>query len=38
MQTPDGIDTAIQRKLLQVTLRNSARSVVLLVVAVVFIA
>jgi signal transduction histidine kinase/CheY-like chemotaxis protein len=38
MHTPDGIDTEIQRKLLQVTLRNSARSVVLLMVAVVFIA
>ncbi|HRD96012.1 MAG TPA: ATP-binding protein [Rubrivivax sp.] len=38
MHTPDGIDTEIQRRLLQVTLRNSARSVVLLMVAVVFIA
>ncbi len=34
MHTPDGIDTEIQRRLLQVTLRNSARSVVLLMVAV----
>ncbi len=37
MHPSDGIDTAIQRKLLQVNLRNSTRSVVLLIVAVCFI-
>ena len=38
MTEPDGIDTAIQRRMLRVAVRNSARSVPLLVVAVVFIA
>jgi len=38
MTDPDGIDTAIQREVLQVALRNSARSVPLLMVAVVFVA
>jgi signal transduction histidine kinase/CheY-like chemotaxis protein len=38
MTDRDGIDIAIQREVLQVALRNSARSVPLLMVAVVFIA
>ena len=38
MTEPDGIDTAIQHRMLRVAVRNSARSVPLLVVAVVFIA
>ncbi len=38
MTEPDGIDTAIQRKLLRVAVRNSARSVPLLLVAVFFLA
>ncbi len=38
MTEPDGIDTAIQRKLLRVAVRNSARSVPLLTVAVLFLA
>jgi signal transduction histidine kinase/BarA-like signal transduction histidine kinase len=38
MTEPDGIDTAIQRKLLRVAVRNSARSVPLLMVAVGFLA
>jgi len=38
MTEPDGIETAIQRSMLRVALRNSTRSVPLLTVAVVFIA
>ena len=38
MIQPDGIDTAIQRQMLRVAVRNSARSVPLLVVAVLFLA
>ena len=38
MTEPDGIDTAIQRSMLRVAVRNSARSVPLLAVAIVFIA
>ena len=38
MTEPDGIDIALQRQVLSVALRNSARSVLLLGVAVVFIA
>lgn len=38
MQTPDGIEPAIQRRLLRVTLRNSARSGAALVLVVAFIA
>ncbi len=38
MTEPDGIETAIQRSMLRVAVRNSARSVPLLTVAVVFIA
>ena len=38
MRQPDGIETAIQREMLQVALHNSARSVPLLGVAVVFVA
>ena len=38
MTEPDGIQTAIQRSMLRVAVRNSARSVPLLTVAVVFIA
>jgi len=35
---PEGIETAVQREMLQVALHNSARSVILLMVAVVFVA
>jgi two-component system, sensor histidine kinase len=38
MTEPDGIDVAIQREVLQMALRNSARSVPLLMVAVLFVA
>ena len=38
MIEPDRIDTAIQREMMQVALRNSARSVPLLIVAVLFLA
>ena len=38
MTDPDSIDSAIQREMLQVALRNSARSVPLLIVAVLFLA
>ena len=38
MTEPDGIDTAIQRRMLSVAVRNSTSSVPLLVLAVVFIA
>jgi signal transduction histidine kinase/CheY-like chemotaxis protein len=38
MNSPPDIETAVQRELLQVALRNSGRSVALLVVAVAFIA
>jgi two-component system, sensor histidine kinase len=38
MTEHDGIDTAIQREVLQVALRNSARSVPLVMVAVLFVA
>ena len=38
MSQPDGIETAIQREMLQVALHNSARSVPLLLVAVLFVA
>jgi signal transduction histidine kinase/CheY-like chemotaxis protein len=38
MSEPDGIETAIQRSMLRVAVRNSSRSVPLLTVAVVFIA
>jgi signal transduction histidine kinase/CheY-like chemotaxis protein len=38
MTEPDGIDTAIQRQMLRVAVRNSARSVPLLTVAVLFLA
>ena len=38
MTEPDRIDTAIQREMMQVALRNSARSVPLLIVAVLFLA
>ena len=38
MTAPDGIDTAIQRKMLRLAVRNSARSVPLLTVAVLFLA
>jgi signal transduction histidine kinase/CheY-like chemotaxis protein len=38
MTEPDGIETAIQRSMLRVAVRNSARSVPLLTVAIVFIA
>jgi signal transduction histidine kinase len=37
MSTPNGIDTAIQREILLVALRNGARSTALLMVAVLFI-
>ena len=37
MTEPDGIETAIQRRMLSVAVRNSARSVPLLLVAVLFI-
>ena len=38
MTQPDGIDTAIQRRMLQLAVRNASHSVLLLVVAVCFIA
>ena len=38
MTAPDGIDTAIQRRMLRLAVRNSARSVPLLMVAVLFLA
>ncbi len=38
MSQPDGIETAVQREMLQVALHNSARSVPLLVVAALFVA
>ena len=38
MTVPDGIDTAIQRRMLRLAVRNSARSVPLLTVAVLFLA
>jgi signal transduction histidine kinase/CheY-like chemotaxis protein len=38
LSQPEGIETAVQREMLQVALHNSARSVILLMVAVVFVA
>ena len=37
-EPPDGVTTAIQRQMLRVVVRNSARSVPLLMVAVLFVA
>lgn len=38
MSLPEAIETAVQREMLQVALHNSARSVILLTVAVAFVA